>query len=175
VGDGVVSLSAPVLEVDNILSLLGLGTGWILNLSKVNLIVLGVGNSIISLSTPVLNINNVFSLLSFSSSWGGGLGSLLRVQLGVGLDEGAVLESALDEVEEVSDELGLLLLVDTSKKLGIHLLLEEFVHVNLEISLKEGLFSNGDLVHVSIHAHSFNLRLHLLLGLDLNSLSGRGQ
>jgi len=100
---------------------------------------------------------------------------LLHIDLRLGLEQVAVIESALNPVEEVTNELCLLALVNTLEKVGVDFLLEELVHVDLKVCLEEGLFSGTDLVHVSVHAHSFDLSHHLGLGLDLGGLGRGGQ
>ena len=76
-------------------------------------------------------------------------------------------------MEEVSHKLGLFNFIDSLEQLGVHLVLEVFVDVNLEVSFEQGLFSDSEVSHVMIHAHRFNLRLHLRFsfGLKLGSFS----
>ena len=81
------------------------------------------------------------------------------------------MESAFNEMEEVSYELSFLLLANTFEKLRVHLFLEEFVHVNFKVSFKESLLSKSNLVHVGVHAHGLDFSHHLGLGLELGSLS----
>ena len=102
---------------------------------------------------PVLKILSVFSSISFGNGW------LFR--FGLGKLVSAILESALNKVEEVSHELSFLLLINSSEEFSVHLSLEELVHIGLEISLKKSLFSKSNLMHVSVHAHGFNFSLHL--------------
>ena len=75
----------------------------------------------------------------------------------------AVLESAFNEMEEISNEFGFLGLINTFKELGVHLLLEVFVHVNLKITLEKSFFSERHFVHIGIHTHVFDFGHHLLL------------
>jgi hypothetical protein len=57
----------------------------------------------------------------------------VHVQLRVSLNEVAVLESAFDKVEVVSDELCFIGLINTFEELSIHLSLEILIHVDLEV------------------------------------------
>ena len=95
----------------------------------------------------------MFSSISFSNGW------LFRFGLGKGVS--AILESALNKVEEVSNELSFMLLINFCEKFTVHLSLEELVHIGLEISLEKSLFSKSNLMHVSVHAHGFDFSLHL--------------
>ena len=195
-GWGTVSLAgSPVIDVLLVLDGLGLSTSWgsdILggvglesdvgggvSLDQVEYILrptLVEGWCFVSLTTtPVFDFLCLFNNLGFSTGWR--LRFFVSVQLRLGLQKVAVGESALDEVEEVTDELSFLLLVNTFEKLGVHFLLEVLVHVDFEIALQESLFSHGDLVHVSVHAHSLDFGHHLSLRLKLGGfdLSGGSQ
>ena len=138
-------------------------------------VVLAVGWSVDALAgAPVFYLLFVLDGLGFGSGWRLFFfkGLLLHVDLRFGLEEVAVLESALDKVEEVTNKLCLVLLIDFLEKLGVHFLLEEFVHVNLEVSLNKGLLSKSYLVHVGIHAHGFDFSHHLGLRLGLGGKFG---
>ena len=128
---------------------------------------------------PLFIVLSILNNLRLSGSWGGGLNGLLRflvhVDFRFSLDKVAVLESALDEMEEVSNEFGLLFLINTFEEFRVHLFLKELVGVNLQIGLEESLFSKSNLVHVGVHAHGFDFGHHLGLGLELGSLNGGSQ
>lgn len=77
-------------------------------------------------ASPIGQILSLLSLIGVSNGW------LLGMRLG--LSKGiTVLESALDEVEEVTDELGFLSLIDTLEELGVHLGLEELIKIDLKV------------------------------------------
>ena len=116
-------------------------------------------------ATPVFDFLFVLDSFRFSGGWR--LRFLMSVQLRLGLKEVAVRESALDEVEEVSDEFGLLFLINAFEELRVHLLLKVFVDINLKIGLQKSFFSHGLLVHVGVHAHSLDFGHHLSLRLKL--------
>ena len=120
-------------------------------------ILLALGTGVVAILGPVSFILSIDGSLRFSNGWlfsvGFLLGLSLHVNLCFGLNEVAVLESALNEMEKVSYELRFLLFTNTFKKLGVHFLLEELIHVNLKVSLKESLLSKSNLVHVGVHAH----------------------
>ena len=126
---------------------------------------------------PVLKVLRILSLLRSLSSRLGilvllcNLDLLSQVHLSVCLDHVAVLESALNPVEEITYELSLVHLIDALKKLGVHLLLEILVHINLKVSLEESSLAQGLGLHVSIHAHLFDLGEHLSLRFSLDSFS----
>jgi len=189
---GMVTLAGcPVFDVLLVLDGLGLSTSWgsgVRLLGGVALegdvgggvslgqVLLVVGRSVVSFTaTPVLDFLRIFNFLGFSTGWR--LRFFVSVQLRLGLQKVAVGESALDEVEEVTDEFRLLLLTDTLEKLRVHFLLEVLVHIDFEIGLQESLFSHGDLMHVSVHAHSLDFGHHLSLRLKLGGfdLSGGSQ
>jgi len=191
-GWDMVSLAgSPVIDVLLVLDGLGLSTSWgsgVRLLGGVALegdvgggvslgqVLLVVGRSVVSFTaTPVLDFLRIFNFLGFSTGWR--LRFFVSVQLRLGLQKVAVGESALDEVEEVTDEFRLLLLTDTLEKLRVHFLLEVLVHIDFEIGLQESLFSHGDLMHVSVHAHSLDFGHHLSLRLKLGGfdLSGGSQ
>ena len=87
--------------------------------------------------SPHLHFSLVLVGLGVSGRWAA------SVNLGLGLDEAvAVLESTLGEVEEISDELGLLGFSDSLEQRGIHLLLEELIKVHLQVCLEKGLLSD---------------------------------
>lgn len=129
---------------------------------------IGFGESWDSISNtrwPVLEVLSLFSLISFGDGW--------LFSSGLGKSVSTVLESALNKVEEVSNKLCFLLLIDSFEKLSVHLSLEEFIQISLKISLKESLFSKSNLMHVRVHAHGFNIGLHLSsrFGLELSCIS----
>ena len=77
-------------------------------------------------------------------------------------------------MEEVTYELSFVLFTNTLEELGVHLLLKELIHVDLEVSLEEGLLSQSNLMHVGVHAHGLDFSHHLSLGLELGSLGRSG-
>jgi len=151
--------------------LFSVNLGISLNVGAV-LLVLGTG--VVRVLGPVGFVFGIDGSLGGSDGWlfsiGFLFGLLLHVDLRFSLNKVAVLESALDEMEKVSYELGFLLFIDFFEKLGVHLFLKELVHVNLEVSLKESLLSKSNLVHVVVHAHFFDLSHHLSLGLKFSGL-----
>ena len=164
----------PVLKILSFFSLVSIGDGWLfgsqLNESSSAWCWLGIGfgeswDSISNTRWPVLEVLSLFSLISFGDGW--------LFSSGLGKSVSTVLESALNKVEEVSDKLCFLLLIDSFEKLSVHLSLEEFIQISLKISLKESLFSKSNLMHVRVHAHGFNIGLHLSsrFGLELSCIS----
>jgi len=99
----------------------------------------------------------------------------MHVNFRFSLNEVAVLESALNEVEEVSYEFCFLFFINTLEEFRIHFFLKEFIGVNFQISLKESLFSKSNLVHVGVHAHLFDFSHHLGLRLEFGGLSRGSQ
>jgi len=166
-----VSLSTPVKFVDFVFSDLWVWATWFTGLSKWWSSMVGaVSWDKVSLLSPVIEVGLVLSFFWYGSSWWVRL--LGHVQFWVSLNEVAVLESALNKVEEVSNELSLVCLIDTLEERGIHLSLEVFIHIDLEVWLQEGLFLELELVHVSVHAHGLDFGHHLLLLRELVSWGG---
>ena len=160
--DGVSDTGRPVLKILSFFSGISFGNGWLLSSQLdegsggwcwLSVFVAESWNSVSDTRSPVLKILSVFSSISFGNGW------LFR--FGLGKLVSAILESALNKVEEVSHELSFLLLINSSEEFSVHLSLEELVHIGLEISLKKSLFSKSNLMHVSVHAHGFNFSLHL--------------
>lgn len=108
---------------------------------------------------PVFEILGFLSLVGLGNCWL--FRCFLSVNLGFSLDKLAILESALNKVEEVSNKLSFMCFINSFKEFSVHFSLKEFIHISLEIGFKEGLFSKSNLMHVSVHAHWFNLSLHL--------------
>ena len=118
---------------------------------------------------PVLKVLGFFSSISNSNSWL--FRSSFCVNFSFCLNKIAVLESAFDKVEEVTNEFRFWSFIYTFEKFRIHFLLEELIQINFQVCFKKCLFSKSNLVHVSIHAHSFNFSLHLSLRFSLESSS----
>jgi len=189
--DVVTLAGAPVFDVLLVFDGLGLSTSWGRGVSflggiglksdvgggvSLGQVLLVVSWGVVSLTaTPVFDFLRILNFLGFSTGWR--LRFLVSVQLRLGLQKVAVRESALDEMEEVTNEFRFFFLADTFKKLRVHFLLEILVHINFKIGLQKSLFSHGDLMHVSVHAHSLDFGHHLSLRLKLGGfdLSGGSQ
>jgi len=135
-------------------------TSWVWGLGEGSSVVFVMSWSQVSLFAPVFNVNLIFSGLGLSSSWW--LRFLFHVDVRFSLEKVAVLESAFDEMEEVSNKFSLGSLINTFEKFWVHLCLEIFIHIDFKVALKKGLFSQLHFVHIGVHAHGFNFS-HLLL------------
>jgi len=164
---------SPIFNVLVIFLDLWISGSWALSLSKVwgtwalSFIVLVLctecWNIVAMSSSPVSKVLVV--LLSFWSSSGWAGWSLLGTNFSFSLNKLAILESTLNKMEEVSDERSFLCFINTFKKFRVHFLLEEFIHINFKISLKKSLLSKSNFMHVGVHAHRLNFRLHLRMTL----------
>lgn len=156
------------------LLLMSVGLGGLSILNNTSVLIEVVESwSNITLLTPVIKLLLVLNSLLLGGSWASG--GLLHVNLGLSLEQVAVVESALNPVEEVSNELSLFLLSKVFHKLRVDLLLEELVHVNFQVGLEESLLSGADLVHVGVQAHGLDLSHHLGLRLDLGGFGRSSQ
>jgi len=174
-GVGSISLLTPIIKVELVVSDLGVSASWGLSfLSSISialgftrlliLILVGfrglgvcndgtvsfqavVGRSVRSLLTPISQFVSILKCLRFGSSWA--LRGLLHIDLRFSLEQVAVVEFAFDKVEEVSNELSLLGLVELSEDIRVNFLLEKFVHINLQVGFEESFFSQANLVQVA--------------------------
>lgn len=112
--------------------------------------------------SPCLEVSCVLESFTDLSRW------FFHVNLCFSLNKIAILESAFNEMEKVTNVLSFLHLINTFEEFWVHLLLEIFIQVNLKISFEESLLSDTDLMHIWSHAHSFNFSLHLRFWFLLN-------
>jgi len=131
-----VSMStSPVIKIKLVLSLDSLRDGWLsilgISLSICVLFWGVISLNMVSMSTsPVIEIEFVLSLDSLSNGW------LFGLVVGLGLGKSvAILESTFNKMEKVSNELRFLLLADSLEEFSVHLILQEFIEINLKITL----------------------------------------
>ena len=87
-------------------------------------------NGISDTRWPVFKILSFFSFVSFFNSWL--FGCFFGVNFSFCLNKAsAILESAFNKVEEVSNEFSFMLFINTFEEFTVHLSLEELIHISL--------------------------------------------
>ena len=126
---------SPVYMVFFILNLLWFSCSRWLNLSlDIGCMLWVVCWSMVAFSwSPVYKVFFILYLLWFSCSWW--LWFLWKIKVRFGLNKIAILESAFNPVEEITNKLSLFLFWNSFKKLRVHLLLEIFIHINFKMWL----------------------------------------